>query len=561
MIVGCGLTALTSERGTLYLKAGASAQSYEQEDGREKLLPNKLTLIKFKTEYYPGMNFPRDFISVLKTANGDTLSISMNKIGRIDGYRFYQSSFDGKGGTVLIVTHDPWGNAVTYCGYILFAVCGLVIVARYFNRRKYICCVLLSSVALSIHAAPAISERHGDDIAYKQVIFRGRIVPFSTVGKEFTLKITGQNRVGELTPERFLASIILYPEEWSRQPILYVKDKQLRKTLGMTSSHISPANLYKNGKYVLEAIYEGGNGKHDKSILALDEKIALFNEAVSGNMFIPLADSSHLRKSDLAIKAEVIYNHYDPLVIYFTIGMILGLALLISGFKYTILWQPYIILCYAVMGLLIYAWLWWIVGYFPLACAGQVMQFMSMCIAFIGFLIARNYQNINISAVGVIMSALTAVVAWISYRNPVITPLMPVLSSIWLTIHVSLVMTAYAILVFTTPLSIYGLICKSRRTVISTICRDLLVPGVYLLGLGIITGTVWANISWGRYWAWDPKETWALVTMLIYSIALHKSIVPDRYTKLFLSILIIGFGAIVMTYVGVNMLPSLHAYQ
>ncbi|MDE7097098.1 MAG: cytochrome c biogenesis protein CcsA, partial [Muribaculaceae bacterium] len=144
---------------------------------------------------------------------------------------------------------------------------------------------------------------------------------------------------------------------------------------------------------------------------------------------------------------------------------------------------------------------------------------------------------------------------------PVLSPVMPVLASPWLSVHVSLVMLAYSVLGFTLPVSVTALIVSSGRERLTTLSVALLAPGIFLLGLGIITGAMWANVSWGRYWAWDPKETWSLVTLLLYSIPLHRYFGMRRQPIFCCLYLIFAFLSIIMTYFGVNYLPSLHAYN
>ena len=91
--------------------------------------------------------------------------------------------------------------------------------------------------------------------------------------------------------------------------------------------------------------------------------------------------------------------------------------------------------------------------------------------------------------------------------------------------------------------------------------RTLLYPALYLLGLGIVTGAVWANVSWGRYWAWDPKETWALVTFVIYAVPMHRTLKTLNRPVAFHFYMLFAFLAVLMTYFGVNALSSLHAYS
>lgn len=119
---------------------------------------------------------------------------------------------------------------------------------------------------------------------------------------------------------------------------------------------------------------------------------------------------------------------------------------------------------------------------------------------------------------------------------------MPVLNTPWLAIHVSLVMTAYALLGLTFVAAVAGLVSPVSAERMRRLSLAALYPAEWLLGMGIITGAVWANISWGRYWSWDPKETLALVTFLIYALPLHSNVsslrAPCRYhVYMFLAIL------------------------
>ena len=147
------------------------------------------------------------------------------------------------------------------------------------------------------------------------------------------------------------------------------------------------------------------------------------------------------------------------------------------------------------------------------------------------------------------------------------SPLMPVLISPWLTVHVSILMTSYSMLTFTFILaliSISFIILKRKQELvqnITKISRVFCIIGVVLLATGIIIGSVWANISWGQYWSWDPKETWALITLLGYCAALP-GVIPaaDRHPWLYHLIILMSFGLLIMTYLGINLFGGMHAY-
>ncbi len=142
---------------------------------------------------------------------------------------------------------------------------------------------------------------------------------------------------------------------------------------------------------------------------------------------------------------------------------------------------------------------------------------------------------------------------------------MPVLASPLLSIHVLLVMASYALLAAIAILSGVALgvgASTPRGSAVARLCALLLYPGVFLLAAGIFVGAVWANQSWGRYWGWDPKETWALVTLLVYAFPLHGSSFPLlRRPRVLCLYLLLAFLSVLMTYFGVNhLLSGLHSY-
>jgi ABC-type transport system involved in cytochrome c biogenesis permease subunit len=173
-----------------------------------------------------------------------------------------------------------------------------------------------------------------------------------------------------------------------------------------------------------------------------------------------------------------------------------------------------------------------------------------------------------------ILAGVVLLIAMLSYLNPEITPLVPVLKSYWLTIHVSLEAGSYGFLMLGAIIGLINLLLmiflkaanfKSLRAIIremSYISEMTLIGGLFMLSVGTYLGGVWANESWGRYWGWDAKETWALVSILVYAFILHMRLVPKisglfayNFATLF------GLSSIIMTYFGVNYyLSGLHSY-
>jgi cytochrome c-type biogenesis protein CcsB len=214
----------------------------------------------------------------------------------------------------------------------------------------------------------------------------------------------------------------------------------------------------------------------------------------------------------------------------------------------------------------------YISGRIPLGNGYETMQFLAVCVLVLAFLFQRRlFLSLPF---GFIFSGLVLLVSAIGISNPQITQLQPVLLSPLLSIHVSLIMMAYTLFGFITLNGIAAFLCiifgktKDRDAInnrilqLSVISRILLYPGVFLLTAGIFVGAVWAEVSWGTYWSWDPKETWALITMIIYAMPLHsKGLTRFDRPFFFHTYATLAFLSVLMTYFGVNyLLGGMHSY-
>jgi ABC-type transport system involved in cytochrome c biogenesis permease subunit len=157
--------------------------------------------------------------------------------------------------------------------------------------------------------------------------------------------------------------------------------------------------------------------------------------------------------------------------------------------------------------------------------------------------------------------------------DPEITNLVPVLKSLWLSIHVSVIVASYGFFGVASMLSFMVLIVyifrSKTKAHLDTHIKNLtlineatLIIGITLLVIGNFLGGVWANESWGRYWGWDPKETWTYISIIIYALILHLRLIKSFYSEYLFNVLsLLGFGSILMTYYGVNYyLAGLHSY-
>ena len=185
-----------------------------------------------------------------------------------------------------------------------------------------------------------------------------------------------------------------------------------------------------------------------------------------------------------------------------------------------------------------------------------VLLLMALVIGIVALLLCRRHP-VALPA-GMLTMGFCLLVAMMSGSNPPVTNLMPVLNSPLLTLHVAVIMCSYALFFFVMMGGVAGLIRDGEAY--RRLNLLLLYPAVTLLAIGIIIGAVWANISWGNYWSWDPKEVWALITLIIYAIPLHRGVLQrPRAFHLYCPL---AFLSVVITYFGVNfILGGLHAYN
>lgn len=215
---------------------------------------------------------------------------------------------------------------------------------------------------------------------------------------------------------------------------------------------------------------------------------------------------------------------------------------------------------------------WYISGHAPWSNGYESMIYIAWVTMLSGLLFARK-SNMTLAAT-TILSSIILMVAHLSWMNPEITNLVPVLKSYWLTIHVSIITASYGFLALSMLLGFLNMLIMIFRNSsnalnlnknireLSSISERSMIVGLYMLTIGTFLGGVWANESWGRYWGWDPKETWALISVVIYSFILHMRYIPGlrgKFSYNFTSV--IGFFSILMTYFGVNYyLSGLHSY-
>ncbi len=296
--------------------------------------------------------------------------------------------------------------------------------------------------------------------------------------------------------------------------------------------------------------------------------------------------SRDIMPTDNKIKAEVLYNKinvFEKLFIwYFSVGMLYFLFIVFDIFSdnslvkkimryILLLFKSSIFILFFVHTLGLIA-RWFISGHAPWGDAYESMIYVAWATIGVGLLFAKK-SDLTVASTAFVSSMILMIAHW-NWMDPSIANLVPVLDSYWLMIHVSVIVGSYGPFTLGMILGIVSLILmifltKKNKEIIKlklkelTIINELsLTVGLIMLTIGNFLGGMWANESWGRYWGWDPKETWALISILIYAFVLHMRLIPKlRGNWLFNLMSIIAFASIMMTYFGVNFyLVGLHSY-
>ncbi|CZE47517.1 cytochrome c biogenesis protein [Campylobacter geochelonis] len=215
---------------------------------------------------------------------------------------------------------------------------------------------------------------------------------------------------------------------------------------------------------------------------------------------------------------------------------------------------------------------WYVSGHAPWANAYESLVYIAWSLSLSGIIFSRT-SAISLSLTS-ILAGITLFVAHLSHIDPQITPLQPVLNSYWLTIHVSVITASYGFLGLGSLLGLFTLVLFiikksdkndeiSRNILEATRINEMsLILGLCLLTVGNFLGGVWANESWGRYWGWDSKETWSLVTILIYAAVIHMRFIPKVNSQYWFAVAsMFSYASVIMTYFGVNFyLSGMHSY-
>ena len=546
ILVGAFVTHLTAQRDTIHLRVGIPYHLTST---------SQITLKEFRIINYPGTDAPLDYQSVILHGNEQVL-VSMNKVGNIDNYRLFQQSYDSDGaGVSLGLSYDPYGIAITYFGYLMLLI-GIIatLLSRHTQMRslyRKAITVALLLISVNVYAEeklPVIDK----DIAHRmgtiQVLYNNRICPLNTVATDFTMKMTGSASWKDYSADEVFFSWMIYYMPWEKELLLNNPKKkgaedrkavvemfyngQFTKIFPYRIGHA--VNWYSPGGQVLpreipvkeqffikqsmdfltEAIV---TGQRDRAFEII-AKIKLFQRDMIGDVL----------PSENRTQAELFYNKLRSIKFPVLITAQLGLR-------------------------------WWLSGHIPLSNGYETMLFMAWVLLVLTIVLFRKFRFFL--WIGPLAACCCLLVAMMTGSGSQITPLMPVLQSPLLSVHVMTVMCAYALFALQMMLGVYSF-WTSKLERITALSQLLLYPAIFLLTIGIFLGAVWANVSWGNYWSWDPKESWALITLMVYAIPLHKASIGAFNNPRFYHIYMISaFLAVLITYFGVNfVLGGMHSY-
>jgi len=293
-----------------------------------------------------------------------------------------------------------------------------------------------------------------------------------------------------------------------------------------------------------------------------------------------LEDSRH-------IKAEILYNHLNIFPRLIPIYLIAGFLLLLvimykllrpkSSVELMVKILFYILLLAFITQTFNMGLRWYVSGHAPWSDGYESMIYVSWSLILAGLIFSK-HSTIAL-ALTAILTGIFLFVANLSWMDPEITNLVPVLKSYWLMVHVSIITASYGFLGLNAILGFFTLIMfimlsddpkksamnqqiQKSITEASRVNEMSMILGLMMLTIGTFLGGVWANESWGRYWSWDPKETWALISILVYASVVHMRLIPKLNSQFNFAVAsTIAYASVIMTYLGVNYyLVGMHSY-
>ena len=351
---------------------------------------------------------------------------------------------------------------------------------------------------------------------------------------------------------------------------------------------ISPKENIDNSSLVKDSLYSNFINTGFKTYLYMlneDKKTNDFTQSddvLSGILNTQYKFGGEIMLSSEKIDAEVLYNQYDIFKKLFSwylyAGTLFFIILIVQIFKNTssinifIKLFKWIIIFLFILHTIGLISRWYISGHAPWSDAYESMIYVAWATMFFGLAFGRK-SDLTLASTTFVTSMILMIAHW-NWMDPAIANLQPVLDSYWLMIHVAVIVGSYgpfalSMIIGFVSLFLMILTNSTNRIIMKLNIKELtlinemsLTVGLVMLTIGNFLGGMWANESWGRYWGWDPKETWALISIMVYAFVLHMRLIPGLKSRFVFSIAsIVSFASILMTYFGVNFyLAGLHSY-
>lgn len=579
ILAGAFVTHVSSERGTVHLRQGAYISTCVMYDRHNQphyaQMPFQMRLDRFYVQYHEGTDAAEDYVSqftIIDHGKQYSGKVSMNRIFRYGAMRFYQSSYDNDMlGASVSFNSDPIGIPLTYTGYALLFISLVYMLfdphgayrklLRLSHLKKGLMMMaLLFALSSSSAEAHVLPKESADRFGRLMVLHNSRICPLQTLAIDFTKNLYGKASYNGYTPEQVLTGWMFYADDWMQEPMLRLKGAEMRDRMQLpeyvpvSQFFNSAMGGYTLGPYVQE--YYGGN--HDafhSQVAAIDNKIQMIMELRNGSL-LKLFPYTNKGKTTWFAPTDDLPNAMDREHQQFVRSICLQLGDCALASDYTQM--------DAVVGKMLK---------YQQKNGGASMPSDRRVAA------ERIYNRIPFAtilfmlclAMGII-SFLYAIIRMCREDNGANnggTDADPVLNSPLLSVHVSIIMMGFAMLSFTFISGLTALLLRlvsrtaqPKMVQLQQLSLVFLYPALAALGIGIFIGAIWANVSWGEYWGWDPKEVWALITFMIYAIPLHaRSVAQLRRPTAFHLFMTLAFLTLVMTYFGVNyFLGGMHSY-
>jgi len=621
IMLGAAVTYFFKTEGALFLWEGESGSEIVRYDSQgynvisSHELPFTVKLDDFVMDTYPGTQRPSGYASYVQVTDkhsGRNFSakISMNNELKYRGYSLFQSSYqqdDGNEATVLSVSKDP-GKNIVFVGYITL-ITGMVWILVKRARSVAVSTLIFLLVPGLTGQTPtltaAVSPAH---LAQLPVQHNGRAMPFDTFAREMVKTITGSDKWQGEEPASTVMQWITDPESAARSDNIKIGSAGLALAMGFSADtkHSSFIQLIQNTGFLQQLNMYRHNrmqgvpiNRTIKAAVDVEKRLGFMRDILFGQAIFPipvpgepkaawqapeevsveslsqLLDGPRLEgwPSAKKINNEIFYNNLNPVRLSWIITLC---SLIFSILAWTVKrrWMDIAAFSLLSCGFVMMTWgiiLRWQAGErIPAANMYESMLFLAWGVGLFAVVAYGLMRNRIVVLNAAIMAVLTMLLTDLLPIDHFIRPIAPVLAGTpWLAIHVPIIMIGYAVLAL-------GMVAAHMQVGVWIFCpgrRDLadrfydmlywynFVGSIFLLA-GILTGSMWAASSWGRYWGWDPKEVWSLVAFLAYMAIIHAKVggLINKFGVAALSIL--AFQTILMTYLGVNFVLTIgmHSY-